>query len=428
GGGGGGVPPPGYSGGAVGGSAGGDPNTGSGGGPLPPWQGGYPGLAVFVEPPMAFLDVGAQQAFTATVYECAADGTMIDVTSGSSVQWSVAGQVGPVSPTSGVTTTLTANVDGCDLVLAQASHNNSVGFGAAGVLVGNTGVCAMSTAAPPNSPGLLSGRVVDENGVTIRDARVEVLMSASNSEFAESKSGDSGEFRFVLPIGHSYRVKAVSSDGREALSDEVKLTSDANIVVGFRPRAGAPPYLLIGVGALASLGILAGIFFLGGEAARLALLLIPFLALSRIKRDRVLDHFVRGQIYGYVIKAPGTNYSEIKRELKLANGVLSYHLFTLEREGFVKSLREGSYRRYFPREAAVSERGQILSKLQKSILDAVRVAPGISQTEIAGKLGTRRQRVSYNMRRLAMVGLVRVEGWGLRKRCFPLGAEKTAAG
>jgi DNA-binding MarR family transcriptional regulator len=426
GGGGGGVPPPGYAGGS-----GSDPSTGTGsssGGPLPPWQGGYPGLAVFVDPAMAFLAVGDQQAFSATVYECAADGTLVDVTSSSSVSWSVSGSVGPVSPTDGLMTTLTAVAEGCDLVVAQASHNNSVGFGAAGVAVGNVQVCADDAAnAPPNSPGFLRGRVVDEGGAPVAGARIEVLTGPAAAEFAESSTAAGGEFRFVLPTGHSYRLKATAPDGREGTSDEVTLASDTTVVVGVKPRSQPFPYLYVGIGALASLGVLAGIFFLGGEAARLAVLLLPFLALSRIKREKVLDHFVRGQIYGYVIKAPGTNYSEIKRELKLANGVLSHHLFTLEREGFIKSLREGTYRRYFPREAAVSERGQILSKLQKAILDVVRGSPGISQAAVAGKLGTRRQRISYNMRRLAMVGLVRVEGWGLTKRCFPLELEKTAA-
>jgi predicted transcriptional regulator len=51
----------------------------------------------------------------------------------------------------------------------------------------------------------------------------------------------------------------------------------------------------------------------------------------KLSKKDVLDHFIRGQIYGYLVVHPGDNYTTIKQNLDLTNGTLTYHLDVLER-------------------------------------------------------------------------------------------------
>jgi predicted transcriptional regulator len=41
------------------------------------------------------------------------------------------------------------------------------------------------------------------------------------------------------------------------------------------------------------------------------------------------------------------NYSSIKEELQISNGTLSYHLKMMEKENFIKSERDGLYKRFY---------------------------------------------------------------------------------
>jgi predicted transcriptional regulator len=142
--------------------------------------------------------------------------------------------------------------------------------------------------------------------------------------------------------------------------------------------------------------------------------------LSRIKRESVLDHFLRGQIYGCILSSPGITYNRIKRRVGASNGTLAYHLHTLEREGFIRSMANGQYRQFFPLDVRpVKANEMLLSRLQEAILGLVRSSPGIAQAEITAKLEAKRQSVSYNVRRLRDMGLIKIGGWGRMRRCFP---------
>ncbi|HLF07367.1 MAG TPA: MarR family transcriptional regulator, partial [Thermoplasmata archaeon] len=162
---------------------------------------------------------------------------------------------------------------------------------------------------------------------------------------------------------------------------------------------------------------LAAAAWLGGEAVLFALLVIPIILYSRIHREKVLDHFVRGQIYGHIKTNPGATFTEIGEILGVSNGVLTYHLYTLEKTEFIRSEREGRWKRFWPREAPKTKQGVMVSKLQSHILEMIKTNPGISQVELAVKLGTKRQNVNYNVQKLVGSGLVRLDGWGFRKGC-----------
>ncbi len=129
---------------------------------------------------------------------------------------------------------------------------------------------------------------------------------------------------------------------------------------------------------------------------------------SRLKREKVLDHETRGMIRGYITANPGDHFNSIKKALDLKNGTLAHHLRILEREDFVKSIKDGKYRRFFPAGARISEGAQP-TKIERLILDILTETPGRTQRDIATRLGVSQPAVSYHVNKLLKLNKVRTE-------------------
>jgi len=159
----------------------------------------------------------------------------------------------------------------------------------------------------------------------------------------------------------------------------------------------------------------------GGKLAAFQFFLFPLYA--RRKRDELLDQENRGMIRGYLLVHPGDSYSDIRRNLGLSNGTLSYHLTVLEREGIIQSQTRGSRKLFFPREARLPNDGGGMHEVQLRMLRAVREIPGLAVTDLAGALGISSQLALYHLRDLAAKGRIRFERRGLRLRCYAEGSE-----
>ena len=188
--------------------------------------------------------------------------------------------------------------------------------------------------------------------------------------------------------------------------------SDALIAAG---AAGA---------ALAAAALVAGTE--GGKLAAFQFFLSPLYA--RRKRDELLDHETRGMIRGYILVHPGDSYSDIRSNLGLSNGTLSYHLMVLEREGIVRSHARGSRKLFYPRDARLPNDGGGMHEVQIRMLHAIEEIPGLAVTDLAGALGITSQLALYHLRALAKEGRIRFERRGFRLRCFAQmnGSEDTA--
>ena len=155
------------------------------------------------------------------------------------------------------------------------------------------------------------------------------------------------------------------------------------------------------------------------ENVKLALFLLIVPLYTKIRRERVLDHFIRGQIYGYILANPGEHYNAIKLALGLTNGSLAHHLRTLEREEFVKSRKFGLYRRFYPKHMRIPDDGDFrLNNVQKNIVDVIDENPGISQKEIATAMNVTPPTVNYHIGILASAKMIRVVREGRRTNCF----------
>lgn len=132
----------------------------------------------------------------------------------------------------------------------------------------------------------------------------------------------------------------------------------------------------------------------------------------RISQERALDHFTRGRIYGYIQANPGITYSKVRDTLDLRNGTLAYHLWVLERLGFVRSVRKGRVRQLYLRGMPVSKGSLVLSRLQYAILDLLKAKGPMTQVEIARHFKISRQRAHYNVKVLRSLSLLAMENGG----------------
>jgi DNA-binding MarR family transcriptional regulator len=144
---------------------------------------------------------------------------------------------------------------------------------------------------------------------------------------------------------------------------------------------------------------------------RLLFLVIPLY--HRIEKEKVLDHYLRREIYLYIQSNPGSSYSDIMKDINLKNGVLVYHLKTLEREEIIKSSRDGMYRRFYPMDMKLKPKEfEDLSWFQIGIYNLIRKNPGITPNKITKELGRSKQVINYHLKIMKSSGLIRTENRG----------------
>lgn len=118
----------------------------------------------------------------------------------------------------------------------------------------------------------------------------------------------------------------------------------------------------------------------------------------------------RGVIYEYVRGHPGTHVRGMARELRLATGDMHYHLFWLEKHGFVKTKKSGFYRFVFPTMVFREEQEVLLGVLSqetpRGILLCLLLDAAMTQSDLARSLGHSQPTVSWHMDRLLQLGIV----------------------
>lgn len=142
---------------------------------------------------------------------------------------------------------------------------------------------------------------------------------------------------------------------------------------------------------------------------------------TRIRKDRVLDHEVRQKVYSYIQSNPGAHFRSIMKNLSLKNGALAYHLSALERAEYIKSQRDGIYRKFYLKFGRLGEPSKILKspkEMRNLILEKIRMEPGISQIKIAKSIGESRQLVNNYIKELREEGKIYLRKNGRESKCF----------
>ena len=160
-----------------------------------------------------------------------------------------------------------------------------------------------------------------------------------------------------------------------------------------------------------------------GKSTLISLFFVPLYV--KLKPEEVLDQYLRGQIHAYIIASPGEHYNAIKEQLGVTNGALAYHLRVLERSGYIRPVRDGMYKRFYPMGVKIPKRRR-LSVFQEVLVKTVRDNPALSQKDIAERLGVSNQVVNYHVKQLETANILRLERDGRGSRLF-LGPEAPPA-
>lgn len=181
------------------------------------------------------------------------------------------------------------------------------------------------------------------------------------------------------------------------------------------------PAVQTGLGAL-PFAIAAGLAGLGAAIAlRFDRVRWPWLLLlaplyTRLARKEILEHGTREALYGYLEAHPGASLRQLGREVGLRQGTLLHHLGVLERERYIRSVRDGQYRRFYVAGALPAAASDPLAE---RVLHLVLQRPGISNQALAAALDKRPSLVHYHVERLAEAGRVRKERDGRVVRLYP---------
>ena len=123
-----------------------------------------------------------------------------------------------------------------------------------------------------------------------------------------------------------------------------------------------------------------------------------------MKRDSILDHFLRGRIYQYIEVYPGATFTQIKMDLNISNGTLVYHLKVLEREKYIKSETKGWYKYFYlwgrkPLDNGFYRPSNIGDEILRIIEEHTSKNKKIKQTDIAHELNVSKERIHYYIRK-----------------------------
>lgn len=137
--------------------------------------------------------------------------------------------------------------------------------------------------------------------------------------------------------------------------------------------------------------------------------LAAWILYHRFSGTRVLDHAVRGEIVRLVTRHPGIHLRRLADEMQVAWSTARFHVHVLERNGFLRTRRDGRYLAVFPVDADAPL--PVRNIVARAVLDAFPVdGTPVALAEVARGLHISRQLANHHVRGLVTRGLVeRVE-------------------
>lgn len=132
---------------------------------------------------------------------------------------------------------------------------------------------------------------------------------------------------------------------------------------------------------------------------------------SRLARSEMLDNRVRNSVYEHVKANPGAHPSRIADALGLGWGTVVYHLARLEESSLLTARAAHNRKCFFAVGGELDNEGRnavaaMSTDKARAIVDVLRGTPGLSQKELAEKLGMSQALTSWHVKRLVTSGVL----------------------
>lgn len=251
-------------------------------------------------------------------------------------------------------------------------------------------------------------------GDTFRANAAGVLIAAEgrNAVFDRATFDGNLQYDLVLPSTGDATIK----DPVKFDAGKVYVTEASSVSVKSGKKSMEITYDWMVENKAATAGAVTGVAVLGfglsafGRAFLLQFAFVPLYA--RLSPEQVLNHEKRQEILEYVRQNPGVHLRRIGHTLAISYGTLTYHLYRLEREGYITFAQEGLFKRYYSTVGRMKEAAKLqpmptaLRDLERQIFDTIVANPGSAQSAIAAKLGLSRQALHYHIKKLEKAGFI----------------------
>ncbi|HEX9816990.1 MAG TPA: hypothetical protein VGB18_08420 [Candidatus Thermoplasmatota archaeon] len=136
--------------------------------------------------------------------------------------------------------------------------------------------------------------------------------------------------------------------------------------------------------------------------------------LSRIAHSDIYNNDARRTIHELVVGEPGQCLNELVNRTGYSRNAVSYHLFVLEKEEEIISVKDGKYRRYFTRNGKyVNGAKNVVAALRNGttlkLAKVVMERPGSIQRDLCVELGATPSATCWHAKRLLDLGVIRKE-------------------
>ncbi|XHH10212.1 MAG: winged helix-turn-helix transcriptional regulator [Candidatus Bathyarchaeia archaeon] len=129
--------------------------------------------------------------------------------------------------------------------------------------------------------------------------------------------------------------------------------------------------------------------------------------------SNLLDQTTRTEINSYIQDKPGIHFRGICSSLGLSVGVVQYHLYVLEKGGYITSYIDGQNKRYFQADTFTQKEMALVSLARHQtageILTLLTQNSSMLHRDIAEFLGVSSQALTWQMNQLKETGLVNAE-------------------
>ena len=143
----------------------------------------------------------------------------------------------------------------------------------------------------------------------------------------------------------------------------------------------------------------------------------------RLSMEEVLENENRRKIIGLILENPGIHFRELKRNLNISSGNLTWHIEILHKYNVIKKQILQKYVAYFPyydkNPLSNIDLNLQKSKLTLKTLKKIKENPGICNTEIAKIFKVSKNVIGYHVKKLIDLGLINSVKDGNLKKLYP---------